>query len=158
MSLDEDICYLNSPVGWLEITADADGLRSIEFLKQQPLSTPAVDNPHLKRAYKQLGEYFSGERARFDLTLNLSGSDFQRAVWQKLSDIPFGSTVSYGDIATAVGNPKASRAVGMANNRNPLPIVIPCHRVIGRDGQMVGYGSGLDIKRKLLEHEGISEK
>ena len=98
-------------------------------------------------------EYFSGRRQVFTLPLALEGTPFQHRVWEALRKIPYGSTCSYGEVAAAVGNPKASRAVGMANNRNPLPVLIPCHRVIGADGGLVGYGGGLDIKKKLLALE-----
>jgi methylated-DNA-[protein]-cysteine S-methyltransferase len=100
-----------------------------------------------------LDEYFAGRRWRFDLPLSLDGTVFQRAVWAALRQIPYGQTASYGDIAARVGNPKAVRAVGGANNRNPVAIIVPCHRVIGHGGSLVGYGGGLDTKRWLLDHE-----
>lgn len=109
--------------------------------------------PLLERAAAQLSEYFEGRRATFDLPLAPKGTEFQRAVWAALTAIPAGETRSYADIARAVGRPKAYRAVGMANHSNPLPIVIPCHRVIGANGAMVGYGGGLALKEKLLELE-----
>jgi methylated-DNA-[protein]-cysteine S-methyltransferase len=111
------------------------------------------DTPLLKRAEKQLAEYFSGKRQAFDLALDLRGTDFQIAVWNELAKIPYGETRTYGEIAKAVGNTLASRAVGMANNRNPIAIIIPCHRVIGASGDLVGYGGGLPIKAALLELE-----
>lgn len=104
-------------------------------------------------AFAQLQEYFQGKRMIFDFPFKLSGTEFQKKVWTTLCDIPYGETRSYKDIAKAVGNPKASRAVGMANNKNPISIVVPCHRVIGADGKLVGYGNGLDMKQKLLELE-----
>ena len=104
-------------------------------------------------AAKQLEEYFAGERKRFDLPLNPSGTDFQRSVWKALTDIPYGKTKTYKQIAEMIGNPKACRAVGMANNKNPIWIVIPCHRVIGADGTLTGYGGGLNMKKRLLELE-----
>ncbi len=109
--------------------------------------------PLLAKAAAQLTEYFTGRRASFDLPLAPVGTEFQRAVWAALAAIPAGETRSYGDIARAVGRPKASRAVGAANHKNPLPIVIPCHRVIGTNGAMVGYGGGLKLKEKLLKLE-----
>ena len=107
----------------------------------------------LKEAYQQLSEYLKGERKEFDLPLNPKGTDFQKRVWRALCDIPYGETRSYKQIAKAVGNSKAVRAVGMANNRNPITIVVPCHRVIGADGKLVGYGGGLEMKEFLLRLE-----
>jgi len=112
-----------------------------------------AETPLIKKAAAQLKEYFAGKRAEFDLPLDPAGTEFQRAVWRALQTIPFGETCSYGDIALQIGNPKACRAVGMANNRNPIAIIIPCHRVIGRDGSLTGYGGGLDIKQYLLDLE-----
>lgn len=153
----EERCFLKTPVGWLRVEADQDGVTSIEYLKDAPLASPVVTNPHLIAAYKQLTEYFAGERSSFNLKLNPNGTDFQRNVWDALQRIPFGSTTSYGELAQKVGCPGGARAVGMANNRNPIPIVIPCHRVVGRNGKLVGYASGTDIKEKLLSLEGIAE-
>ena len=107
----------------------------------------------IKKAYLQLTEYLNGERRTFDLPLNPQGTDFQKRVWKALCEIPYGETRSYKQIAEAIGNPKAVRAVGMANNRNPLLIVVPCHRVIGSDGKLVGYAAGLDKKAFLLGME-----
>ena len=107
----------------------------------------------IKEAYQQLSEYLKGERKEFDLPLNPKGTDFQKRVWRALCDIPYGETRSYKQIAKAVGNSKAVRAVGMANNRNPITIVVPCHRVIGADGKLVGFGGGLEMKEFLLRLE-----
>ena len=107
----------------------------------------------IKEAYQQLSEYLKGERKEFDLPLNPKGTDFQKRVWRALCDIPYGETRSYKQIAKAVGNSKAVRAVGMANNRNPITIVVPCHRVTGADGKLVGYGGGLEMKEFLLRLE-----
>ena len=107
----------------------------------------------LRQAALQLEEYFQGKRKTFSLDLAPEGTDFMKKVWKELSNIPYGQTVCYKDIAIAIGNEKACRAVGMANNRNPIPIFIPCHRVIGKNGALVGYSSGVDIKVKLLELE-----
>ena len=107
----------------------------------------------IKEAYQQLSEDLKGERKEFDLPLKLRGTDFQKRVWRALCDIPYGETRSYKQIAEAIGNPKAVRAVGMANNRNPITIVVPCHRVIGADGKLVGYGGGLEMKEFLLRLE-----
>ena len=112
-----------------------------------------AETPLIKKAAEQLAEYFDGKRTKFDLPLALKGTEFQLSVWQALQTIPFGETRSYGDIAVQVGNPRAPRAVGMANNRNPVAIIVPCHRVIGSDGSLTGYGGGLDVKHYLLDLE-----
>ena len=111
------------------------------------------ETPLLKKAKKQLEEYFEGKRKKFDLALRLNGTSFQNKVWKALLNIPYAKTCSYKDIAKNIGNENASRAVGNANNKNPLPIFIPCHRVIGSNGKLIGYAGGLDIKIKLLELE-----
>ncbi|OPJ61933.1 methylated-DNA--protein-cysteine methyltransferase, constitutive [Clostridium oryzae] len=112
----------------------------------------------IKAAYEQLQQYFEGRRKIFDLPLTPQGTEFQLKVWKALQQIPYGTTCSYKDIAEKVGNIKACRAIGMANNRNPIPIFIPCHRVIGADGKLVGYGGGLHIKKRLLEIENVKLK
>lgn len=111
------------------------------------------ETPLIKEATGQLNEYLEGNRRVFDIPLDLDGTPFQKAVWDALLEIPYGETRSYGEIAERIGNPKAARAVGMANNRNPAAIFVPCHRVIGADGRLVGYASGVDIKEKLLDLE-----
>lgn len=148
-----DICYFKSPIGWLKIEANELGLTNIDIRDKAPQSSPITTNPHLREAYKQLGEYFQGERAKFNLAIDPKGTDFQKEVWNQLLAIPFGKTVSYKDIATNLGNPDKARAVGMANNKNPLPIVVPCHRVINSNGNLSGYAFGEDIKEKLLKLE-----
>jgi len=112
-----------------------------------------TETPLIKKAAAQLDEYFNGKRKVFDLPLKLYGTDFQIDVWKALQNIPFGETRSYGEIARVIGKPKASRAVGMANNRNPIVIIVPCHRVIGHDGSLTGFGGGIELKRRLLELE-----
>ena len=107
----------------------------------------------IKETYRQLSEYFAGKRDSFDIPIKTQGTDFQEKVWNALKQIPYGETRSYKEIAIEIGNPKAMRAVGMAHNRNPIMIVIPCHRVIGANGQLIGYGGGLDVKEKLLTLE-----
>lgn len=141
-----------SPVGLLRLAAREEGLCRIEFLRD---SAPGKDRPHalLGEAARQLDEYFAGQRRTFDLPLCPSGTAFQRQVWQALRAIPYGETRSYAQIAAAVGRPRACRAVGMANHRNPLPIVVPCHRVIGAGGALTGYAGGLEIKKQLLALE-----
>lgn len=147
--------FLNSPIGWLKITANATALTSIEFISEPPKVLGEITYPHLKDAYRQLGEYFRGDRMCFNLPIAPEGTDFQKNVWRELTKIPFGSTVSYKELAQRTGLPKGARAIGMANNKNPLPIIVPCHRVIGADGNLIGYAGGLDTKRKLLEIEGL---
>ena len=114
------------------------------------------ETPLVKEACRQLSEYLKGERKTFDLPLNPKGTDFQKCVWRALCDIPYGETRTYKQIAEAIGNPKAVRAVGMANNRNPITIIVPCHRVIGANGKLVGYGGGLEMKEFLLRLEKVS--
>ena len=155
---------IDSPVGPLLLAANDDGLRAIEF---QPSRHPVkrdtdrrevewVDctHPLLLQARQQLAEYFAGDRLTFDLPLAPRGTAFQRDVWQMLASIPYGDTISYAQLASRIGKPSATRAVGAANGRNPLPIVLPCHRVIGADGSLTGFGGGLPTKRFLLELEG----
>jgi len=142
---------ISSPVGPLTIE-EQDG--AITHLLFGLCDETGERTPVLKAAEHQLAEYFEGKRRKFDLPLNPSGTEFQKKVWAALGEIPYGETRSYGDIARAVGREKAFRAVGMANHNNPISIIIPCHRVIGADGSMTGYGGGLEIKRFLLRLEG----
>jgi methylated-DNA-[protein]-cysteine S-methyltransferase len=109
----------------------------------------------LGEAVRQLSEYFAGTRRTFHLPLRLQGTEFQQRVWRELTEIPYGETWSYGQLARRIGNPNASRAVGLANGRNPISILVPCHRVIGADGSLTGYGGGLERKQWLLAHEGL---
>ena len=147
----------DSPVGPLTLIADEHALTGLHFTGYDHGLGPGRRDPEapvLAAAAAQLDEYFAAERRDFDLALDLAGTDFQRAVWDELVRIPYGETVSYGEIARRLGRPERVRAVGAANGRNPVAIVVPCHRVIGADGSLVGYGGGLDRKRTLLEHEG----
>ncbi len=149
------ISYFLSPVGYLRFEADNDGLQSL-LLNSPPADELAVvppSHPILVLAHQQLQEYFSGSRHDFTVPLSMNGTEFQLAAWLALQMIPYGKTVSYKAIAEQIGRPKAMRAVGMANNRNPIAIIVPCHRVIGANGQLVGYGGGLDMKQWLLTHE-----
>ena len=139
--------YLTSPIGILEISASDTGVTGIDFVAKKGTTRA---NTHTKQTAEQLQEYFSGTRKTFDLTLSPEGTPFQKRVWNALTTIPYGETKSYGAVAKQIGNKNASRAVGSANNKNPIPIVVPCHRVIGADGNLVGYGGGLDKKKKLL--------
>jgi methylated-DNA-[protein]-cysteine S-methyltransferase len=148
---------IESPLGPLLLAADGAGLRQIEFAKGKRTSQPAPswreDPTQLSEPIRQLRAYFAGELEDFDLPLAPEGTPFQLGVWRRLSEIPYGQTISYGELARRIGNPKASRAVGLANGSNPIPIVIPCHRVIGSNGKLTGYGGGLPIKEKLLALE-----
>ncbi len=119
---------------------------------------PEWDAEALSDVSQQIGEYFAGKRKDFDLPLSPAGTAFQMRVWQELQRIPHGETISYGELATRVGNPKASRAVGAANGQNPISLIIPCHRVIGSDKSLTGYGGGLNVKEALLKHEGAAFK
>ncbi len=144
--------YFHSPVGWLSIEDDGTALTKINFEKQA--CKDCVKRSDLAdMAIKQLEEYFSGKRCSFSLPMAPVGTQFMQDVWQALVTIPYGEVRSYRDIAKTIGNPKACRAVGMANNRNPLPIIIPCHRVIGANGKLIGYAGGLGCKEKLLALE-----
>lgn len=144
----------DTPVGPLTLQADAKGLCRLDF--GQRSTQQSLDHPILQAAATQLNAYFAGQLKRFDLPLAPVGTTFQEQVWNSLLEIPWGCTRSYGEIAAAIGNPKASRAVGLANNRNPLPIIIPCHRVVGSSGELTGYGGGLEHKICLLRLEQIS--
>jgi len=145
-----------TPVGTLTLQADARGLCRIDFGQRAPAVTADPEQPVLRLAAEQLEAYFRGELSHFDLPLAPVGTAFQSEVWNALQAIPYGEVRSYADIANAVGRPRAFRAVGMANNRNPLPIIIPCHRVVGSNGLLIGYGGGLDIKIRLLQLERIA--
>ncbi|HSD67058.1 MAG TPA: methylated-DNA--[protein]-cysteine S-methyltransferase [Vicinamibacteria bacterium] len=151
---------IDSPVGPLLVAADEAGLRLIHFQAGRGRRTPDPSWERDPRPFRdlarQLGEYFRRERRTFELPLAPRGTPFQLATWRALSTIPYGETISYAELARRVGRPAASRAVGAANGANPLPIVVPCHRVIGKDGSLTGFGGGLDKKRALLELEGAS--
>ncbi len=142
-----------TPLGKMVITENGHAITAVMFGESLPEKVNARETPLLTQANDQLQEYFIGQRKSFDLPLAPQGTAFQQLVWKALQDIPYGAVVSYQDMARAIGNAKACRAVGGANNRNPIAIVIPCHRVIGSGGSLVGYGGGLEIKRQLLELE-----
>jgi methylated-DNA-[protein]-cysteine S-methyltransferase len=152
-------CYteIDSPVGQLLLAADDAGLRQVLFVKGKRTVGPdpawRKDRGPFTDTVRQLRAYFSGELERFSLPLAPEGTPFQLEVWRRLCEIPYGETMSYGDLARRLGNPGASRAVGLANGTNPIPIVIPCHRVIGSNGALTGYGGGLPVKEKLLALE-----
>ena len=149
---------LESPVGRLLLAGERERLHLVHFQAgPRPLRPKAewvADASAFRSVMKQIGEYFAGARRMFDLELAMPGTDFQRAVWSALRSIPYGATVSYAELARRLGMPRAVRAVGSANGANPLPIIVPCHRVIGSDGSLTGFGGGLETKRMLLELEG----
>jgi methylated-DNA-[protein]-cysteine S-methyltransferase len=153
--------YIDSPIGRLLLGTDGEALvridmdvpdrppRDVENWTCDPAAGP------LSEVARQLEEYFTGRRRVFDLPIRMEGTEFQRRAWRMLMEIPYGQTRSYGEQAKRIGNPNASRAVGLANGRNPIPIVVPCHRVIGADGSLTGFGGGIERKRWLLAHEGL---
>lgn len=144
---------VTTPIGPLRLVAAAGALTRVDFLDEPVLSDGPPSDPTLVSAVAQLTEYFEGERTAFDLPLAPAGTPFQQKVWAALTRIPYGSTWTYGRLALEVGVPTAARAVGAANGRNPLAVVVPCHRVIGSDGTLTGYAGGLARKRTLLELE-----
>lgn len=150
-------CVVASPVGPLTLVATATALVGLRFaddpVPDDAAAVAAEAHPVLAATSAQLAAYLAGQRRRFELPLELHGTAFQRRVWSALLTIPYGATWSYGQLAAAIGSPTASRAVGLANGRNPVSIVVPCHRVIGADGRLTGYGGGLDRKRLLLDLE-----
>lgn len=148
---------IDSPIGPLTLVRDQDGLTGVFMPEHQPAPNPATfgarDDDAFADAVEQLGEYWAGERSAFDLALAPVGTEFQLRVWQALRTIPYGETRTYGWIAEQLGQPTAVRAVGLANGRNPLSIVVPCHRVVGSTGALTGYAGGVERKRFLLDHE-----
>ena len=149
---------IDSPLGPLTLSA-TDGYLVGVYMAGQKHAPPEPSDQRRDDSWftditAQLGAYFKGDLINFDVPLKLGGTEFQRKVWSHLRDIPYGETISYGELARRVGSPNASRAVGLANGRNPISIIVPCHRVIGSNGQLTGYGGGLDRKTWLLEHEG----
>lgn len=149
---------LSTPVGPVTVAVDAAGALTRVDFGDVPGGTPPGADPGLDRAVGQLEEYFAGTRTDFDLPLAPAGTPFQQRVWTALRDIPYGATESYGSLARRLGAPGASRAVGLANGRNPIPIVVPCHRVIGSTGTLTGYAGGVERKRWLLDHEALGER
>ena len=150
-------CYFDSPVGELLLAGDDDALSLVSFpegsMRRDPEPAWIYNEKPFTAARQQLTEYFAGARREFDLPLKLSGTEFQLSVLHALQQIPYGETTSYSDIAERIGRPKAVRAVGAANGRNPIPIIVPCHRVIGSHGDLTGFGGGLDTKEALLRLE-----
>ena len=146
-----------SPVGPLLLAGDKFALKLVSFAGGSRATsvdpTWTEDRRAFSRVIRQLESYFRGERTEFDLSLSFAGTDFQKSVWKGLQSIPYGETISYKELAGRIGNPKAVRAVGAANGANPIPIIVPCHRVIGNDGSLTGFGGGLPLKKKLLQLE-----
>jgi len=145
---------MQSPIGRLLLAGDEKGLRRISFPEGKGAVGPQADwvrdDDALRDVVRQLQAYFNGELREFDIPLQMEGTAFQRGVWRALQDIPYGETISYGELARRIGNPKGSRAVGLANGANPVPIIVPCHRVIGANGSLTGFGGGLRTKEMLL--------
>jgi methylated-DNA-[protein]-cysteine S-methyltransferase len=148
---------LESPAGRLLLASDARGLRLVSFERSKHSATPGadwkLDKEPFAEVIRQLQAYFRGELKEFDLPLAMEGTEFQLRVWNALRAIPYGETISYAELAERIGKPKAVRAVGLANGSNPIPIIVPCHRVIGSDGSLTGFGGGLSTKKMLLELE-----
>ena len=153
-------CTIDSPIGRLTLTSDGTALTGLYMAvagKPPPRTADWIMDPTvtpLPEAARQLHEYFAGKRRNFELPLNPHGTEFQMRVWRELTEIPFGETWSYGQLAKRLNNPSACRAVGLANGKNPIAIIVPCHRVIGADGSLTGFGGGLPRKEWLLTHEG----
>jgi methylated-DNA-[protein]-cysteine S-methyltransferase len=146
--------YESPSLGWIELCVSDRGVRSLAYVSASTEKTTTPSHPIVDRLVRELDEYFQGKRFEFTVPLDLDmGTSFQRAVWEELRNIPWGETRSYGDVAVAIDNPKAARAVGLANGANNITIIIPCHRVVHADGSLGGYSSGLDKKRVLLELE-----
>ena len=146
----------DSPIGPLKLAATPNGLAGLHFDTARPPQDHAgwiEDRHQFCETMRQLDQYFAGQRRRFDLKLDMTGTKFQRRVWQHLTEIPYGTTISYSALARRIGADKASRAVGLANGRNPVAVIVPCHRVIGASGALTGFGGGLPRKRFLLELE-----
>ena len=152
ISLQTFISYFTSPVGYLKIEADENVLQRLNFI-DTPQNDAIKENEAIKKCKQQLDEYFLGKRKDFDLSLALNGTPFQNKVWNELLSIPFGKTISYLQLAKKLSDGKCIRAVGTANGKNPMAIIVPCHRVIGSDGKLVGYAGGLGRKKFLLQHE-----
>lgn len=145
-------CIIKLPIGYVKIIGDAEGISSIALLRFEEQTTTSIPN-ELKDCVSQLNAYFKGHQKQFHLKLNPKGTDFQKKVWKQLQQIPYGQTLSYLELSKQLANPQAIRAVAHANGKNPLLIVVPCHRVIGSNGSLTGYAAGLHIKKWLLQHE-----
>lgn len=146
--------HFNSPLGWLELVASDHALTVIQYLNNKPNPVQTPQHPVFEQTTNQLSRYFNNELKHFTIPVSTEGTPFQKTVWEALRSIPFGSTITYGKLAKRLGDPNKVRAVGRANGKNPIPIIIPCHRVIGSDKKLTGYAGGIERKRFLLEHEG----
>ena len=151
----KNVFYYNTKIGRIGIEENGIAITKLDFINKDMEEEIIEENETalLKEAINELNEYLDGNRSSFDLPLEPKGTEFQKKVWNALKEIPYGETRSYGEIAKIIGNEKAARAVGMANNKNPIAIIVPCHRVIGANGKLVGYAGGLDLKEKLLQLE-----
>ena len=147
------IYYYQSPLGWFELVTDENALLELQFVGSGDKAETKPQG-YVQEVVQQLDQYFDGQRQDFELNLKPAGTDFQKSVWASLQTIPFGETVSYQDVAAQIDNSRASRAVGNANGKNPIAVIIPCHRVVAHSGKLGGYSSGLDKKRWLLRHAG----
>jgi methylated-DNA-[protein]-cysteine S-methyltransferase len=145
--------YFETPIGPLLVAGDGDRLREVHFAPSKPQDAWKHDPGSFSRLSKQFAEYFAGERRTFEVELAMDGTPFQLEVWSALREIPYGEVRSYADVARVIGRPKAVRAVGAANGANPIPVIVPCHRVIGSSGALTGFGGGLAVKRRLLDLE-----
>ena len=162
-ALPEHLVRIDSPIGRIEVTSDGSSITSLSIEKGGSLPLDGIPenvDAVLERAVEQLREYFAGTRRDFDLPVSLAGTEFQKSVWAELAGLPFGGVVSYGEIGSATGRATAGRAVGGAVGANPIPIIVPCHRVLASDGRITGYsgGNGIPTKVWLLDHEGIAHK
>jgi methylated-DNA-[protein]-cysteine S-methyltransferase len=149
---------MSCPFGTVHLYATEQHLKALLFKPWQAVAKDKLqnaNNPILEKTKKQLEQYFAGQRTAFDLPINSEGTEFQQTVWKTLTTIPYGETWNYGELASAIGNKNASRAVGAANGKNPISIIVPCHRVIGANGTLTGYAGGLKAKEWLLKHEGV---
>lgn len=153
---------IESPLGGLRLVAEELGLRTVWFIRGRTQEAPdqewKEDAAFFADVIRQLRAYFAGELREFEIPLLMEGTEFQKRVWKALQTIPYGETISYGQLAKQIGDPKAVRAVGAANGQNPIPIIVPCHRVIGSDGSLTGFGGGLENKKKLLELESAQRR
>ncbi len=146
--------FFDSPIGWLELSASKSALKQIRFHKKRPDGSKNESNSIIEQTIRELSEYFKGMRTHFSIPVNAEGTKFQQAVWRLLRKIPYGTTINYGELAQKMGDANKVRAVGKANGQNPVPIIIPCHRVIGANNNLVGYAGGISRKKYLLKHEG----
>lgn len=149
----KSLYYYEFKIGKIAIAQEGDYITDVFFKDVKNVEGSIIETDLIKQTAKQIEEYLEGTRKEFDIAIKLNGTEFQKRVWKKLMDIDYGKLASYGEIAESVQSPKASRAIGMANNKNPIIIIVPCHRVIGKSGKLVGYAAGLDVKEYLINLE-----